>query len=251
MSPNPFGAVLDRRDRTAKPRTHGLTALIDSGEVGPQGIRDLMKVSGEYVDYAKIAWASALITGALDEKIECYRSSGITPMFGGTLFEYAFLRRKVDELLAIVRDLGVAVEVSNTVVDLSRAEKLRWIEAFARHVEVFSECGGKFVRQQLDWKRAIAEELSAGAKKVVIEGREIAPPEGEARTEFVEMILSAADPQTVVFEALERKQQWTLIQMMGCNVNLANIPVHEALSVEAYRLGLKHRTLMEMWKSKP
>jgi phosphosulfolactate synthase len=125
---------------------------------------------------------------------------------------------------------------------------LHWIEAFAKHVPVFSEVGGKLAHKQLDWKTAIAEELAAGALKVVIEGREIGPPGGETSTEFVDKITKVAEPKQLVFEALERKQQIALIQHLGQNVNLGNIPVDQTMAVECYRLGLKDRTMLVMHK---
>src|SRR5262249_52172652 len=149
----------------------------------------------------------ALITGNLDEKLECYRSAGIVPMLGGTLFEYAYLRGRLNELLKFAQELSAHVEVSDGVIDLPRRDKLLWIERFARHVEVFSEVGGKIQRQNHDWKKVIAEELAAGARKVVIEGREIGPVGGEVRADFMDIILDAESPDKMVFEAFERKQQ--------------------------------------------
>jgi len=240
--------ILDRGERTAKPRKFGITMLLDRGEVGPGTVADLGKVISGFADYAKIAWGSAMITGALVEKIEAYRGVGITPTIGGTLFEYAYLRKKVPALLEAVKELGVHVEISDGVVEMPRAEKLSWIGRFAKHCEVFSEVGGKLARQSHDWKKIIAEELDAGAEKVVIEGREIGPVGGDLRVDFVEMICASADPKNLVFEALERKQQWSLIKLLGTNVNLGNIPIGEAMTVESYRLGLKDRTILQMWE---
>jgi phosphosulfolactate synthase len=240
--------ILDRGERTAKPREFGITMLLDRGEVGPNAILDLGAVGGAYADYAKIAWASALITGALEEKIDAYRRIGVTPTIGGTLFEYAYLRKKVPALLEAVKALKVHVEISDGVVELPRAEKLHWIEQFSKHVDVFSEVGGKLARQDHDWKAIIGEELSAGSHKIVIEGREIGPVGGDLRTDFVQMICDCADPKDLVFEALERKQQWSLIKLLGPNVNLGNIPVAEVMTVESYRLGLKDRTILQTWE---
>lgn len=240
--------ILDRGERTSKPREFGITMLLDRGEVGPGSIADLGRVAGAHADYAKIAWASALISGALVDKIQAYRGAGITPTIGGTLFEYSYLRGKVPALLEVVKELRVHVEISDGVAEVPRKDKLHWIEQFSKHVEVFSEVGGKLTRQHHDWKAIIAEELSAGSKKVVIEGREIGPVGQDIRVDFVEKMLASADPKLLVFEALERKQQWSLIKLVGPNVNLGNIPVAEAMTVESYRLGLKDRTLMQTWE---
>jgi phosphosulfolactate synthase len=224
--------------------------LLDRGEMGPATLRDLMKVVSEHADYAKLAWASSLImgTGTVEEKLQVYRDANVMPLFGGTLFEYAYLQNKVESLLHYVRDNNICIEISDGIVEIPRPEKLRWIEAFAKHVRVFSEVGGKLASKKLDWKSAIAEELAAGALKVVIEGREIGPAGGETSKEFVDMIASVAEPKLLVFEALERKQQVALIQHLGPNVNLGNIPVDQTMAVECYRLGLKDRTMLQMWK---
>lgn len=227
--------------------------LLDRSELGPATLRDLLSVVAPHADYAKLAWASSLIMagGSADEKIAVYREAGVIPLFGGTLFEYAYLQGKVEILLAFIRDSKICIEISDGIVEIPRPEKLRWIEAFAKHAQVFSEVGGKLASKNLDWKAAIAEELSAGAYKVVIEGREIGPAGGETRGDFVDMITSSANQDQLVFEALERKQQIALIQRLGPNINLGNIPVTETMAVECYRRGLKDRTMLQMWKGRP
>jgi phosphosulfolactate synthase len=244
--------LLDLRLRTAKPRTVGITMLLDRGEIGPATLRDLLQVVSDHADFAKLAWASALIMGreTVEQKLQVYREADIVPLFGGTLFEYAYLQNKVERLLDYVRDHKICIEISDGIIEMPRPDKLRWVEAFAKHVKVFSECGGKLANKNLDWKAAIAEELAAGAWKVVIEGREIGPAGGDTRSEFLDMITAAANPELLVFEALERKQQVALIQLLGPNINLGNIPVTETMAVECYRRGLKDRTMMQMWKAR-
>jgi phosphosulfolactate synthase len=240
--------LLDEQLRTSKPRTHGITVMIDKGQMGPNTIADFASQASDHCDYAKIGWGSALITGELEQKLDCYRRAGIAPMLGGTLFEYAYLRGKVPVLIDLARRLKVHVEVSDGVIELARKDKLHWIEQLARHVEVFSEIGGKITRQNHDWKQAINEELSAGARKVVVEGREIGPVGQEIRVEFVDTVLAATDPQNLVFEAFERKQQIYFIKRLGPNVNLANIPPTDLLTLESFRRGLKEHTLLHTWE---
>lgn len=245
-----IGQLLDPDLRSVKPRTSGITMLLDRGEMGPSTLRDLLRVTAAHADYAKLAWASTLIMGpgTLEDKLAVYREAGLTPLFGGTLFEYAYLQNKVELLRDFIADTKVCIEISDGIIEMPRPEKLKWIEAFAKHVPVFSEVGGKLAAKQLDWKAAIAEELAAGALKVVIEGREIGAAGGEMRTDFVDDIVAAASLDLLVFEALERKQQIALIQRLGPNVNLGNIPVADAMAVECYRRGLKDRTMLQMHK---
>jgi phosphosulfolactate synthase len=240
--------LLDEHLRTEKPRRSGITVMIDKGQMGPNTINDFAAQAAQYCDYAKIGWGSALITNNLIEKLECYRRAGIEPMLGGTLFEYAYLRQRLPLLVDLVRELELHIEISDGVIDLPRADKLHWIEEFAKHTHVFSEVGGKIVRQKHDWRKVIPEEFSAGAEKVVIEGREIGPVGQDVREEFVETVLQSADPETLVFEAFERKQQVWLIKRLGPNVNLGNIPPTDLLTLESFRRGLKEHTLLHTWE---
>jgi phosphosulfolactate synthase len=237
------GVLLQSVGRTHKPRTDGITVVLDTG-LGPHRIADLASVAGEHVDYAKIAWGSALITCDLEDKLRKYRAHGITPLLGGTLFEYAFVWGKVDELLDFVREVDCPIEISDGVVEVPRRDKLASIERFARHVPVFSELGGKPQSQALDWKTSLHEELSAGSIHVVIEGREIGPVGKEIRADLIDRILGWVEPARVVFEALERYQQVWLIRHVGPNVNLGNIRADDLLTVESFRRGLKEHTLL-------
>lgn len=245
MDGDGFSGLLANVGRTRKPRTSGITILIDTG-LGPARIADLASVAGAYCDRAKIAWGSAAITSNLGDKLALYRHHGIEPLLGGTLFEYAYVWGRVDALLALVRDHDCAIEISDGVADVPRRDKLRWIEAFARHGQVFSELGGKLAAHQLDWPSAIREDLAAGARYVVIEGREIGPVGREIRTDLVDQVLSAAEPESLLFEALERYQQIWFINRVGPNVNLGNIRADDLMALECFRQGLKEQTLLPM-----
>lgn len=242
---NPFSRLGADVGRTRKPRTDGITVLIDTGH-GPGRIDDLARTAGAYCDRAKIAWASAIITGGLEDKIARYRRYDIEPLLGGSLFEYAYLWGKLDLLLSLVRETGCAIEVSDGVATIPRRDKLRWIETFASHAVVFSEVGGKLTSHDLDWPNAIREERSAGARYVVIEGREIGPVGREIREDLVDQVLGATEPGSIVFEALERYQQVWLIKRIGPNVNLGNIRADDLVILECFRQGLKEQTMLEM-----
>jgi phosphosulfolactate synthase len=241
-------ALLDRIGRTQKPRKDGITIMIDKGQLGVRSIEDFAEVSGPHCDYAKIAWGSSLITTNLDDKLAAYRKHRISPMIGGTLFEYCYLRGKVEQLLDFAKHYQVHIEVSDGVIDMSQADKLKWIERFAKHVEVFSEIGGKIERQKKNWGEVIRDEMSAGARKVVVEGREIGPVGQEIRNEFVDQVVASTDLSNLIFEAFERKQQVWMIKRFGPNVNLGNIPPTDLLTLESFRLGLKEHTLLHTYE---
>jgi phosphosulfolactate synthase len=245
-----FETLLDRGERTSKPRATGITVILDKG-LGVRAVEDLGEVAGDYCDFAKIAWGSALITGQLEAKFAAYRKFDIEPLLGGTLFEYCYLRDRVEQLLELCKAHKLHVEISDGVIDLARDDKLGWIEKFAKHGHVLSEVGGKTASHDLDWESAVKEELSAGASQVVIEGRELGPVGKEIRTELVDALLDAIAPSKLVFEALERYQQVWLIKRVGPNVNLGNILPKDLLTLESFRLGLKEHTLLHFAPSQP
>lgn len=244
---SPLAKLLRPNGRTDKPRDRGLTMILDKG-MGVRAIEDLGEVAGAHCDLAKIAWGSSLITANLEAKIEAYRRAGIEPMFGGTLFEYCYLHDAIDGLLGFCREQRIHIEISDGCIELPRAEKLRWIEAFAAGGQVFSEVGGKISPKGLDWEKAVREELDAGASKVVVEGREIGPVDKEIREDLVDLLTETFGPEMLIFEALERYQQVWLIKHVGPDVNLGNILAKDLLTLESFRRGLKEHTLLHFAK---
>ena len=107
--------------RTKKPREHGLTIALDVG-LGSRGAADLVEVCADHVDFVKIAWGSSIITGGLEKKLESYRAGGLLPMFGGTIFEYAFLHGRVEQLLDFIRDSKIHIELSDGSLDIPHHE---------------------------------------------------------------------------------------------------------------------------------
>ncbi len=233
--------------RTTKPRSHGLTIALDVG-LGPAAAADLCKVAGDHMDFVKIAWGSSMITGALDEKIAAYRAGGVEPMFGGTLFEYAYLHGRVEQFLEFVTETKIHIEISDGTLDIPLSDKLKWIEKFAERTTVYSEIGGKISPHNRDWKAIVAQEFSAGSSMLVVEGREIGPVGQDIREDVVDELVDAAGgSEKLIFESLERKQQLFFIKKLGPNVNLANIRTGDVLTLESFRRGLKEHTLRHTW----
>jgi phosphosulfolactate synthase len=245
MNSNPlFRAVLAASDRTVKPRNFGLTIALDTG-LGTRGAADLVETAGAHTDYVKIAWGSSLITSSLDAKLDVYRSGGVQPMLGGTLFEYSFLHGKLEELFAMVRATKMHIEVSDGSIDIPSADKLRWIERFAGVTEVWSEIGGKIELHVKDWGEVLRQEFAAGAKKIVVEGRQVGPVGKPIREDFVDELIGLANGHDrLIWEALERPQQLFFLKKLGPNANLANIKTADVLTLESFRRGLKEHTLL-------
>jgi phosphosulfolactate synthase len=228
--------------RTKKSRLQGVTVVLDKG-LAPGEISQLATIAGPWWDFAKLAWASVLITGGLEDRLNAYQRAEVRPIVGGTLFEYAWMHGRLAELLAFARDARLHVEISEGVITIPRPEKLRAIEVFAAHVPVFSELGSKGKPIEGNWPALANEELAAGATRVVIEDREIGPEGCEFRGDLVDMLLEAVPSGSLIFEAIDRKQQVWLTRRLGPNVNLGNILPSDLITVECLRQGLNHDTI--------
>lgn len=238
--------------RCGKPRDYGLTHVLDKGLSVPDEVHALMEVAAEFVDIVKLGWATAVVVGNLDAKLEAYRYYGIPVCCGGSLFELALMRNRLDEYIAFLKDRGFTlVEVSDGVVSLPQEQKLRHIERLAREFRVLSEVGSKdreVIVAPFRWVAQIKAELEAGAWKVVTEGREsgtvgLYRDSGEIRMGLVEEIEANVDIRRVIFEAPQKAQQVWLVKRFGCNVNLGNIPPSEVISLETIRQGLRADTM--------
>ena len=131
-------------------------------------------------------------------------------------------------------------------------EKLGYIERLAKDFKVLSEVGSKdasVVVAPYRWVKQIKEELSAGAWKVITEGREsgtvgLYRESGEIRHGLIEEIEVQIDSTRLIFEAPQKAQQVWFIKHFGCNVNLGNIPPQEVISLETIRQGLRADTML-------
>jgi len=238
-------------ERTAKPRETGLTHVLDKG-MSLAEVDSLIEVAGSYVDIVKFGWGTAVVVENLEKKIRHFQDAEIPICCGGSFFELAVIRDKVDDYVAFLKHYGFKlVEVSDGVIDLGEGEKIRYIERLAKDFRVLSEVGSKDSKEVVApsrWVKGIIEELAAGAWKVVAEGREsgtvgLYRGTGEIRTGLIEEIENAIDPGRLLFEAPQKAQQLWLIEHFGTNVNVGNIPPHEVISVETLRQGLRGDTL--------
>ena len=249
--PNGF---LDIPARPPKPRTAGLTHVIDKG-LNLREIEGMFDTGGQYVDIVKFGWGTSYVTNNLEKKIALYRSFGTPVVCGGTLFEAVYGRGKLDEFKAwLVEQRFSHVEISDGTLDIPRERKLELIAEFAADFTVLSEVGSKdseVVFAPYEWVRWIQEELAAGAWKVITESREggtagIFRPSGEMRTGLVDEIAHSVDVRDLVWEAPTKAAQAWFIKHFGPDVNLGNIPPEEVIPLETLRLGLRGDTLKEV-----
>lgn len=240
--------------RTAKPRTSGLTMVIDGGT--PLGLfTDLIALGAEYTDYVKFGWGTSIVTNCLREKISVLDSHGIGYYFGGTLFEKFVLQNRFEDYRQLCEEYSCRhVEVSNGTIEMSNSEKAGYIRKLADDFEVVSEVGFKDSdRSEMlppsAWVACINEDLDAGAAIVTLEAREsgssgICRPNGELRYGLLEDVLSAGiDVDKLLIEAPNTTLQAHMITRIGPNVNLGNVPAQGVIGLETLRLGLRSDTL--------
>jgi phosphosulfolactate synthase len=218
-------------------------------------IEGLFDTAGDYVDVVKLGWGTSYVTNNLEKKIALYRSFETPGVCGGTLFEAALAREKLEEYRQwLAHHRFSHVEISDGTIDIARERKLELISELSKDFVVMSEVGSKDVEvvyppyQWVEWMR---EELDAGAWKVITEGREggtagIYRPTGEMRTGLIDEIAHSIDVSDVIFEAPTKSAQAWFVKHFGPDVNLGNIPPEEVIPLETLRLGLRADTLREV-----
>jgi phosphosulfolactate synthase len=249
-----YDGFLDVPARSPKPRAHGLTHVIDKG-LNLREIEGLFDTAGEYVDVVKLGWGTSYVTGNLEKKIALYRSLDTPVVCGGTLFEAAIGRGKLDEYRRwLLENRFSHVEVSDGTIELPRERKLELIAELAEDFVVMSEVGSKdsdVVYAPYQWVEWMREDLEAGAWKVITEGREegtagIYRRDGDMRTGLIDEIVHGIEVGDIVFEAPTKASQAWFVRKFGPEVNLGNIPPEEVIPLETLRLGLRAETLKEI-----
>jgi len=248
--------------RLSKPRNTGQTMVIDTG-IGLRATQDLVDVSGPCIDVVKFGWGTSRLIpeSLLRRKIEILRAADIHVSLGGTFMEIAFDQGKVQDYLAYAREIGISmIEVSNGVHPTLRSEDKQALIVAARSAgfHVVSEVGRKLIAEdeKLSVDDRICEaqrDLAAGAEKVICEAREsgtvgIFEASGEINKELAFRLFQALDTNLVIWEAPRKPQQVWLLQNLGANINLGNVAVDDALSVETLRLGLRADTMRDHQK---
>lgn len=248
--------IIDIPPREEKPRTKGITTLLDKG-LGYYAALDLVEQAADYIDLVKLGWGTTRLISeeAVRRKIELYVSNHIAVSNGGTLLEIAYQSGKSEEFFESAHRLGFnAIEVSNGVVPIAWKAKQQLIaEAKARGFGVFSEVGKKDPREdaRLTMAERIEEaqrDMEAGASKIIIEAREggkglgIYDDCGGVKEDMLASLVSAIGADNIIFEAPEKNQQTYLILHLGINVNLGNIRPDDVIPLETLRRGLRGDT---------
>lgn len=250
-------STLDLPARTTRPRTTGLTMMLDGG-IPTRQFTDIIETWHPHVDLVKFGWGTALVTPHLEAKLEVLRAFGIDYFFGGTLFEKYLAQDRFDDYVEMCEQARCpCVEVSNGTIPMSSTAKAGYIRRLAERFTVLAEIGYKQADRDAtlrprDWVRSAHEDLAAGAAIVITETREsgttgLARPDGTLKLEVLEALLdSGIRPGDLLFEAPSKSLQSSLISRLGPNVNLGNVAPTDLAALETLRLGLRSDTLLTM-----
>lgn len=244
-------SFLDLPERTGKPRTAGLTHVLDKG-LTVTATGDLLTQAAHLVDIVKIGWGIGYIDPTLPERVRAYTGHGCGVSLGGTLLEVAALQDRVTELRDWALRAGIThVEVSNGLRALTSDRKTSLIKDLAADFVVLAETGakeGNFPSTPHAWADEMERDLDAGARWLVAEGREsgtvgLYHADHGVRDDLVAAILDRLPQDRVIFEAPAKSQQAWFVRRLGADVNLGNIEPTGVLSLETLRLGLRADTV--------
>ncbi len=237
----------DIPQRALKPRTEGLTMIMDKG-LSNNEVENFLSVGEPHVDIVKLGFGTSYVTPNLKEKLAIYSKHNIPVYLGGTLFEAFLIRNKFADYISVLKDFGInTVEVSDGSITIPHSEKCGYIEQLAKHFTVLSEVGSKdaaHIIPPYQWIELMTAELSAGSTYVIAEAREagnvgIYRSSGEVREGLVQEILTKVPAEKIIWEAPQKAQQVYFLDLIGCNVNLGNIAPTEIIPLEAMRIGLR------------
>ncbi|MFL9485405.1 phosphosulfolactate synthase [Chitinophagaceae bacterium LWZ2-11] len=237
-------------ERTAKPRTDGITMVMDKG-LSINEVHNFLDSTGPHVDIVKLGFGTSFVTPRLREKIEIYKKYGMHVYFGGTLFEAFLVRNQFEDYIAVCKDYNIDyIEVSDGSINIPHTEKCGYIEKLTKDFTVLSEVGSKdatHIMPPYKWIELMRAELEAGASYVIAEAREagnvgIYRGSGEVREGLVNEILTQIPGEKIMWEAPQKAQQLYFLELLGCNVNLGNIAPTEVIPLEAMRVGLRGDT---------
>lgn len=253
-------------DRSAKPRTTGVTCTADIG-LPNSYVEGTLELWHDAIDTVKIS--SFTITAdddAVRRKIAIYNKFGVDTQAGGPVLELARLQGKVDETLERIAELGyTSMEVSAEALPLQYTDEEETAlvkKAQALGLKTHGEVGKKFPgddplrgpdgRLNHDAAvRAFNLYLDAGCDFVYLEGhllRQVIGNSAEKAGEFGGAIVDLAEAvglDKIVFEvpftylsyADKRILQHWLITTFGPEVNIGNVLINEIAEVEVIRTG--------------
>lgn len=241
--------------RSEKPRTHGITMVMDKG-LGLTDFSDLLHTAAAYIDYVKLGFGTSILypPHILREKIQLAKQYDVIIFPGGTFFEIAHCQGKGVYYFEEIKRVGFeAVEISEGTIFLSRQERNELIQlANETGLHVLTECGKKQSGSTLEISEILStleEDLRWGARHMIVEGREsgenvgVYDERGKLKSHLWDFLKDCDEENRfLIWEAPKKEQQVMLIDLFGTQVNLGNISSTDVLSLESLRRGLRADT---------
>ena len=227
------------------------TSPFDPG-YDPATLESHLEQSSHLISVLKISMACWQVANetATRRKVQAARRLNVPVCTGGGPFEVAATFGTLPEFLDLCADLGVTrIEAgegfTDQVLDPRQIIGLAEDRGLDVQFEVGKKHGGTFtedvVQELIDQGKRW---LDAGAKKIVVEGRESAQNvglfdmNGDVNADFAERFVAAYGIDNTIFEAPNKPSQFALLNHFGPVVHLSNIRIEELLRVEIYRRGL-------------
>ena len=238
-------------ERQQKPRTRGLTMMIDWGL--PLNLqKDCLEAQGLYVDEAKIAASIPRVMPKpyLKKKIDVYKADGIFAFPGGLFAELAIAQGNYDVFLKDAKEAGFSgIEVSDNLLKIDPRQKKAAISKAVKEygLTVMGEVGRKEGSMTKDELIADVENcLDAGASMVLLEAHELF--HGDIRQDVLDDLTKKVPFEKIMFElpvvvlpdvtkAYKVKVLFWMIKQFGTDVNLANVEWDEIYFTEITRIG--------------
>ncbi len=255
-------------ERTQKPRSNGITMIIDEGQSW-QFIEGILEAWGGYIDVVKLTIRHLIQPlNVLKKKIDLLRKYNIEVQPGGVILEVARFQHRGEDALRKLRDLGFTqVEISPTTGKRREMDEDAAFAELAKRLgfKTFGEIGRKMLdgdstrvnAETFDVKESISQIkrfLDAGADRIYIEGHVLRRVLGESASDVLKRestgtkqlleIVNAVGQDRLVFECsgmVPRKTRRALhfwyIYLFGPNVNIGNLRFEEISTLESVRRG--------------
>lgn len=239
-------------ERSAKPRTKGLTIARDDG-LGYDTAKNILENVAEYVDYVKIRHLFVLTAqrDAADStlrKVQLYRDNDIHVFPGGIVFEISYVQDRYNDYFEAISSRGFdAVECSENIISLGPEERRAAVEAATRcGLTVLYELGDKYpdrimpVDELVDDINAVVD---YGASKVIIERSYtdmlLGPNADQPGQEYVEQLVDKVGLELLTFELESTVHQGWFFSKFGPDVNVGpNLALDTIMKLEPTRRTL-------------
>jgi len=238
--------VLEKRG--AKPRTKGLTLVVDRFE----GLdKEEFSSLSEYVDVVKVRWGLPLLVDAelLKARIKFYHSRGVKVTTGGTLCELMLRTGNFKKFVTAAESAGFdMVELSDATFPVGPQRFARLgLEVETAGMGYYTKAGSKDPGHQPSPEqlvRMVDRGLHIGSAAVVLEagdgyGVGIHRLDGTVNMELADQLALRFGPERLIFESPLESQQAALIMHFGPDVNIGAVGIDQAASLESMRLGVR------------